>query len=122
LRPPVLQGLLRIVGQFNIKIKIKIEIAISGVIVLREPRRVPRSVSGQSRFLAGFRGDVQNGDTERSELHERLVQVGAEHLADSLLDLAEQIDEVAEVVARLLATPEENVKRFKRGRPTSVAL
>ncbi len=83
---------------------------------------MPCSVGEQSRLIAGFRGDVQNGDMDRPEMRERLVQVGAEHLADSLLDLAKRIDEVAEVVTRLLATPEENVKRFKRGRPTSVAL
>ncbi|MEA1871110.1 MAG: hypothetical protein U9N00_02820 [Candidatus Bipolaricaulota bacterium] len=35
-------------------------------------------------------------------------------MAEVLLNLAERIDEAAEVVERLLATPEENVKRFKR--------
>jgi len=54
LRPPVLQGLLRILGQFNIKIKIKIEIEISGVIILRESQRVPCSVAGNPDFLQGF--------------------------------------------------------------------
>ena len=35
-------------------------------------------------------------------------------MAEVLLNLAERIDEASEVVERLLATPEENVKRFKR--------
>ncbi len=47
-------------------------------------------------------------------MRERLVQVGAERIAEVLLNLAEQSDEAADVVERLLATPEENVKRFKR--------
>jgi hypothetical protein len=35
-------------------------------------------------------------------------------MAEVLLNLAERIDEASDVVERLLATPEENVKRFKR--------
>jgi hypothetical protein len=51
---------------------------------------------------------------DRSEMRKRLIQVGAERMAGVLLNLAERIDEASDVVERLLATPEENVKRFKR--------
>ena len=43
----------------------------------------------------------------------QLASLGAEQLAGALADLAEPSDEAARLVARLTATPKENVTRFK---------
>lgn len=45
---------------------------------------------------------------------QRLIDLGAESLTEVLLDLALQSDAADDLVARLIATPRENVKRFKR--------
>ena len=44
---------------------------------------------------------------------QNLVELGAERLTDILLDLSGRNDEVADLVERLAAAPEENIKRFK---------
>ena len=43
----------------------------------------------------------------------RLAALGADNLAQALLKLAEQNHEAADLLARLLATPEDNLKRVK---------
>ncbi|MDG5766054.1 hypothetical protein QA596_01160 [Balneolales bacterium ANBcel1] len=43
----------------------------------------------------------------------RLAELGPDALSDALLQLAEQNDIANELVERLIATPEENVKKFK---------
>ena len=48
-------------------------------------------------------------DLKRSQL----IELGAEQLADTLLELYDIYPAVADVVERLLATPDENIKRFK---------
>jgi len=45
---------------------------------------------------------------------QKLIERGAEALADALLDLAVQSDEVDDLIERLIATPEENVQRFRQ--------
>lgn len=50
---------------------------------------------------------------EKSE-KQKLIDLGAKTLAEALLDLAAQSDAVDETVDRLIATPKENVTRFKR--------
>jgi hypothetical protein len=47
------------------------------------------------------------------ELRRRLMEAGAERLADALLDLAADSEEAADVVGRLVATREENLERFR---------
>jgi len=42
-----------------------------------------------------------------------LIELGAEQLADTLLELYDRYPAVADVVDRLLATPDENIKRYK---------
>ncbi len=44
---------------------------------------------------------------------QRLTDLGAETLADALLDLASRIDEAEALVDRLVSTPGENVRRIK---------
>jgi len=44
----------------------------------------------------------------------KLIGLGPEALADALCDLAERFDAVDDLIERLIASPEENVKRFKR--------
>ncbi len=48
-----------------------------------------------------------------SDRKQRLVELGAERLADALLDLAVRDDATDDLVERLIATPQENIKRFK---------
>ena len=43
-----------------------------------------------------------------------LADLGADVLADALLELAAHIEEADNVITRLLATPQENVQRFKK--------
>lgn len=43
----------------------------------------------------------------------QLIELGAETLADTLLNLCQTSPEADNVVKRLLATPTENIKRFK---------
>jgi hypothetical protein len=43
----------------------------------------------------------------------QLIELGAEQLADTLLELYDMYPTVADVVERLLATPDENIKRYK---------
>lgn len=44
---------------------------------------------------------------------DRLIDLGAEALADALLELASQNDAVDDLVDRMIATPRENIQRFK---------
>ncbi len=44
---------------------------------------------------------------------DKLIELGTGVLAESMLKLAERSDMAADMVDRLLATPEENIKRFK---------
>ena len=46
-------------------------------------------------------------DTDNKELQERLVRLGAPHLANALLYLSSWLNGVAEYVEALLLTPEE---------------
>lgn len=43
----------------------------------------------------------------------QLIELGAEQLAGTLLELYDMYPAVAGVVERLLATPDENIKRYK---------
>ncbi len=45
---------------------------------------------------------------------QKLIKLGADALADALLHLAVYSDEADKLIERLIATPEENVRRFKR--------
>ncbi len=45
---------------------------------------------------------------------QKLIERGAETLADALLDLAVQSDKADDLIERLIATPEENVQRFRQ--------
>lgn len=49
-----------------------------------------------------------------AEQHERLVNLGADRLADALLELAKQNTSAAKMIARLLSDPAENVARFQK--------
>ncbi len=49
----------------------------------------------------------------RKDRKQKLMDLGAENLADALLGLAEQSGAADDLVERLLATPQENVQRFK---------
>jgi hypothetical protein len=51
--------------------------------------------------------------TDKKELQERLIKLGAPRLADALLYLSSRMDGVAEYVEAMLLTPEEAEKRFK---------
>ena len=44
----------------------------------------------------------------------KLTQLGAETLADALLSLASRIDAADELIQRLIATPKENIRRYKQ--------
>jgi hypothetical protein len=46
--------------------------------------------------------------------HTQLIELGAEQLAGTLLELSDMYQAVANVVERLLATPDENIKRYKK--------
>ncbi len=45
---------------------------------------------------------------------QKLIDLGAESLAEVLLDLAVHSDEADDLIERLIATPKENVQRFKK--------
>lgn len=45
---------------------------------------------------------------------QKLIDLGAEFLADALLDLAVYSDGADDLIERLIATPKENVQRFKK--------
>jgi hypothetical protein len=45
---------------------------------------------------------------------QKLVALGAECLADGLLDLAVRLDAAKDLVERMIATPIENIQRFKK--------
>ncbi|WP_027360645.1 DUF6880 family protein [Desulforegula conservatrix] len=45
---------------------------------------------------------------------QKLIELGAESLADALLELAEQYDAADDLLERMLATPTENIERFKK--------
>ncbi len=49
-------------------------------------------------------------DNDRKQ---KLVDLGAEALADALLEIAPHSDAVDDLIERLIATPKENVQRFK---------
>lgn len=49
-----------------------------------------------------------------ADKHKRLVKLGADTLATALLDLANYNDDTDAVVERLLASPKENAKSFKK--------
>ncbi len=49
-------------------------------------------------------------ETDRKK---RLTQLGSEALADALLELAVRLDAADELVERLIATPKENIRRYK---------
>jgi hypothetical protein len=48
-----------------------------------------------------------------NERKQKLIDLGAEALADALLNLAVHSDEADELIEQLIASPEENVQRFK---------
>jgi hypothetical protein len=50
-----------------------------------------------------------------SKLRSSLIAAGAEALADALLELASRHDDAAQMVQRMLASPEENMARFREG-------
>ncbi len=45
---------------------------------------------------------------------QKLIALGADALADALLDLAVHSDEADDLIEQLIATPKENVQRFKK--------
>jgi hypothetical protein len=45
---------------------------------------------------------------------QKLIDLGADALADALLDLAVHSDEADDLIEKLIATPKENVQRFKK--------
>jgi hypothetical protein len=47
-------------------------------------------------------------------LKQKLIDLGAEALANALLNLAVHSDEADELIEQLIATPKENVQRFKK--------
>jgi len=47
------------------------------------------------------------------EQKQRLIELGVDRLADALLELARRDDAADDLVGRMIATPQENVKRFK---------
>lgn len=47
-----------------------------------------------------------------ADRREKLTALGAEALADALLELAERVEVVDDLVERLIATPEENIERY----------
>lgn len=49
-----------------------------------------------------------------SNRKQKLIDLGAEAIADALLDLAVHSDEADDLIERLIATPKENVQRFKK--------
>jgi hypothetical protein len=49
-----------------------------------------------------------------SDRKQKLIALGPETLADALLDLAVHSDEADELIEQLIATPKENVQRFKK--------
>lgn len=49
-----------------------------------------------------------------NDRRKKLIDLGVETLADSLLDLALHSDVAGDLIERLLATPKENVQRFKK--------
>ena len=48
-----------------------------------------------------------------TKIRNKLIALGPEKLADSLLEMASHYDKADEFVERLVATPKEKVKRFK---------
>lgn len=44
---------------------------------------------------------------------QKLIDLGADALADALLDLAVHSEEADDLIEQLLATPKENIQRFK---------
>ena len=44
----------------------------------------------------------------------KLIELGTETLADALLSLASRIDAADELIQRLIATPKENIRRYKQ--------
>lgn len=50
----------------------------------------------------------------KDDRKQRLMKLGVEVLADALLGLAVYDEEVEDLIERLVATPKENVQRFKR--------
>ncbi len=49
-----------------------------------------------------------------TDRNKKLIDLGAEALADALLDLAVHSEEADDLIERLIATPKENVQRFKK--------
>jgi hypothetical protein len=50
-----------------------------------------------------------------SQTHrQKLIDLGADALADALLDLAVHSDDADDLIEHLIATPEENVQQFKK--------
>ncbi|MGM0644586.1 MAG: hypothetical protein ACQETC_12510 [Thermodesulfobacteriota bacterium] len=45
---------------------------------------------------------------------QKLIDLGAETLAQALLDIAVSSDAADDLIERLIAAPDENVKRFKK--------
>lgn len=45
---------------------------------------------------------------------QKLIALGADALADALLGLAVHSDEADDLIEQLIATPKENVQRFKK--------
>lgn len=48
-----------------------------------------------------------------ADRRKKLTALGAEVLADALLELAERVEVVDDLVERLIATPKENIQRYK---------
>lgn len=50
----------------------------------------------------------------RDDIKQRLMDLGAERLADALLELANRDERAEDLIERMIATPQENIERFKR--------
>lgn len=47
---------------------------------------------------------------------QKLIDLGPDALADALLNLAVHFDEADDLIEQLIATPKENVQRFKNNK------
>ena len=65
-------------------------------------------------FLLNYRDLLLEGYKMSDLLKQKLVELGAEPLAEALLEVSRYCDVANELIERLIATPEENIKRIKR--------
>ena len=90
---------------------------ISHVSALKERISIQINITpvsgGRSSYLARA---VQRWEGKKmgDPRKQKLIDLGPETLADALLEIAMHSDEVDDLIERLIATPKENVQRFKK--------